>query len=66
MGAWLLPQACCALRGGHGKNFSLQSIEVRVLRNRMERFLGVAPALKLRHEQQEGVRGDSRAVVLNL
>lgn len=38
----------------------------RVLRNRMERFLVVAPALKLRHEQQEGVRGDSRAVVLNL
>lgn len=32
----------------------------------MERFLVVAPALRLRHEQQEGVRGDSRAVVLNL
>lgn len=29
MGAWLLPQTCCALRGGHGKNFSLQGIEVR-------------------------------------
>lgn len=29
MGAWLLPQACCALRGGYGENFSLQGIEVR-------------------------------------
>lgn len=28
-------------------------------------FVVVAPALRL-HEQQEGVRGDSRAVILNL
>lgn len=29
-------------------------------------FVVVAPALRLMHKQQEGVSGDSRAVILNL